>query len=92
MKYQVDYTNESLTPLSLLKISKKFSELREGDILEVRVSDKHTRDYILKVFLPEEVLSETSYKTGEGKIVFHIILKKEEKDDRFNQHHCSGNC
>ncbi len=92
MEYHLDLIDESLTPLSILKITKRFSQLREGDVLEVMVCEKSTRDHILKIFPPEQVLSEKSYRTREGKTVFHIILKKEEKDDRFKQHHCSGNC
>ncbi len=91
-KKVVDITNEFLTPLSLLKISKVFSQLGKGEIMEVVVCDQTTRDYIRKLFLPAEVVSEEARETEEGKKVFHIILKKEEKDDRFNKHCGKCNC
>ena len=75
MKIALNMLNSFVTPINILKIAKRYRELKKGDELEIVTKDENTVSLVLKIFkCYNPLISEESLTDSQG--YYHIILKK----------------
>ncbi len=74
MKINLDIHDSFITPMNLLKITKRVYELNKGDELEVVTNDKITVDQLRKILDLSKLYVETNFNGKTNS--FHIRIKK----------------
>ncbi len=74
MKSILDIKDSFLTPMNLLRVSKKVGELHKGDVLEVFTKDTDTIDYLIKILNRQKL--DIEIKIQQTGNCYQVIIRK----------------